>query len=103
MGARHSSFQRPAFSTVNAAELAPENLRPVSRRRGRRQIRSIGPVHVQINVGAPNHPVVKWIRWTYLALIPLTLGFMIVHNLLDFLAKLIRRHPRHETGAQFRA
>ncbi|MGB2604489.1 MAG: cytochrome c3 family protein [Candidatus Sulfotelmatobacter sp.] len=59
----------------------------------------IGPVHVQINVG-PNHPVVKWIRWTYLALIPLTLGFMIVHNLLDFLAKLIRRHPRHETGAQ---
>jgi hypothetical protein len=33
-------------------------------------------------------------------LIPLTLGFMIVHNLLDFLAKLIRRQPRHETGAQ---
>jgi len=43
---------------------------------------------------------VQWIRWTYLALIPLTLGFMIVHNLLDFLAKLIRRQPRHETGAQ---
>ena len=25
---------------------------------------------------------------------------MILHNLLDFLAKLIRRQPRHETGAQ---
>jgi formate dehydrogenase gamma subunit len=35
-----------------------------------------------------------------LALIPLTLGFMITHNLLDFVAKLIRRQPRHETGAQ---
>ncbi|MGA8188825.1 MAG: cytochrome b/b6 domain-containing protein [Candidatus Sulfotelmatobacter sp.] len=60
---------------------------------------TIGPVHVQMSAG-PNHPVVKWIRWTYLALIPLTLGFMILHNLLDFLAKLIRRQPRHETGAQ---
>ena len=59
----------------------------------------IGPVHVRITTG-PAHPVVKWIRWTYLVLIPLTLGFMIVHNLLDFLAKLIRRQPRHETGAQ---
>ena len=59
----------------------------------------IGPVHVRISTG-PAHPVVKWIRWTYLTLIPLTLGFMIVHNLLDFLAKLIRRQPRHETGAQ---
>jgi formate dehydrogenase gamma subunit len=59
----------------------------------------IGAVHVQINTG-PNHPVVQWIRWTYLVLIPLTLGFMIVHNLLDFFAKLIRRQARHETGAQ---
>ena len=59
----------------------------------------IGPVHVQTSTGAA-HPVVKWIRWTYLVLIPLTLGFMILHNLLDFLAKLIRRQPRQETGAQ---
>jgi len=59
----------------------------------------IGPVHVQIGSG-PAHPVVKWIRWTYLALIPLTLGFMVVHNLFDFIAKLIRRQPRRETGAQ---
>ncbi len=60
---------------------------------------AIGPVHVRITTG-PAHPVVRWIRWTYLALIPLTLGFMILHNLLDFFAKLIRRQPRHETGEQ---
>jgi formate dehydrogenase gamma subunit len=59
----------------------------------------IGPVHVRITTGTA-HPAVKWIRWTYLVLIPLTLGFMIFHNLLDFFAKLIRRQPRHETGAQ---
>jgi formate dehydrogenase gamma subunit len=59
----------------------------------------IGPVHVQTATG-PAHPVVRWIRWTYWLLIPLTLGFMIVHNLLDFLSKLIRRQPRHESGGQ---
>src|SRR5208282_6278290 len=59
----------------------------------------IGPVHVRIASG-PAHPSVRWVRWTYLVLIPITLGFMILHNLLDFLAKLIRRQPRHETSAQ---
>ncbi len=59
----------------------------------------IGPVHVQTSTG-PAHPVVKWIRWTYWTLIPMTLGFMILHNLLDFLAKLIYRRPRHEVGGQ---
>jgi len=58
---------------------------------------SIGPVHVQTEAG-PNHPVVQWIRWTYLVLIPATLGFMLLHNLLDLLRKMIRRHPRRETG-----
>jgi formate dehydrogenase gamma subunit len=58
---------------------------------------TIGPVHVQTNAG-PNHPVVKWIRWTYWVLIPCTLGFMLLHNLLDLLAKLIRRRPRQETS-----
>ena len=57
----------------------------------------IGPIHVQTNAG-PKHPVVKWIRWTYWVLIPATLGFMLLHNLLDLLSKLIRRRPRHETG-----
>jgi len=42
--------------------------------------------------------VVKWIRWTYWVLIPATLGFMLLHNLIDLLSKLIRRRPRHETG-----
>ncbi len=60
---------------------------------------TVGPVHVQTGAG-PNHPVVEWIRWTYWVLIPMTLGFMILHNLIDFVAKLLRRHPRHETGAQ---
>jgi len=59
----------------------------------------IGPVHVQTATGAA-HPVVRWIRWTYWVLIPLTLGFMVLHNLLDFLSKLIRRQPRHESGGQ---
>jgi formate dehydrogenase gamma subunit len=58
---------------------------------------AIGPVHVQTGAG-PNHPVVKWIRWTYWVLIPVTLGFMLLHNLLDLLSKLIRRRPRHESG-----
>jgi cytochrome b subunit of formate dehydrogenase len=58
---------------------------------------AIGPVHVQIASG-PAHPLVKWIRWTYWVLIPMTLGFMILHNLIDFIAKLIRGAPRHEGG-----
>lgn len=57
----------------------------------------MGPIHVRTNAG-PNHPVVKWIRWTYWVLIPATLGFMLLHNLLDLLSKLIRRRPRHESG-----
>jgi cytochrome b subunit of formate dehydrogenase len=60
---------------------------------------AIGPVHVQTSTGAA-HPVVKWIRWTYWTLIPMTLGFMILHNLLDFLQKLIRPHPHHVSGAK---
>jgi len=60
-------------------------------------IYAIGPVHVQTNAG-PNHPVVKWIRWTYWVLIPVTLGFMLLHNFFDLLRKLIRRRPRQESG-----
>jgi len=58
---------------------------------------TIGPVHVRTEAGK-NHPVVEWIRWTYLVLIPATLGFMLLHNLLDLLHKLIRRKPRRESG-----
>ncbi len=59
---------------------------------------AIGAVHVRTASG-PNHPVVKWIRWTYWFLIPMTLGFMVLHNVIDFLAKLMRRQPRHDSGA----
>jgi formate dehydrogenase gamma subunit len=60
---------------------------------------AIGPVHVQTSTGAA-HPVVVWIRWTYWTLIPMTLGFMILHNLLDFLRKLIHPRPHHLSGAK---
>ena len=60
---------------------------------------AIGPVHVRIEAG-PAHPVVQWIRRVYLLLIPLTLGFMILHNLIDFIAKLVRKPARHDTGEQ---
>lgn len=54
-----------------------------------------GPVHVRITTG-PAHPVVQWIRRFYLAIIALTLGFMLLHNLLDWFAKL-GRHRRSES------
>ncbi len=82
-------------STVNSANLA-ETCGQCHR--GADQARySLGPIHVQTGTG-PNHPVVKWIRWTYWVLIPATLGFMLLHNLLDLLSKLIRRCPRHESN-----
>ena len=93
----HNIFRTAdARSTVNPANL-PKTCGTCHSGAGERFV--IGPVHVRITTG-PAHPVVTWIRWTYLALIPMTLGFMILHNLLDFLAKLIRRQPRHETSAQ---
>ncbi|HUK31573.1 MAG TPA: cytochrome b/b6 domain-containing protein [Candidatus Acidoferrum sp.] len=60
---------------------------------------AIGPVHVQASNGTA-HPVVQWIRRIYWVLIPLTLGFMVLHNLIDLFSKLIRRRPRRETGRQ---
>jgi len=93
----HNIFRTAdARSTVNPANL-PKTCGTCHAGAGERFV--IGPVHVRITTG-PAHPVVQWIRWTYLTLIPMTLGFMILHNLLDFLTKLIRRQPRHETSAQ---
>jgi formate dehydrogenase gamma subunit len=81
-------------STVNAANL-PKTCGQCHT--GVNQARyAIGAVHVQTGSG-PNHPVVRFIRWTYLTLIPFTLGFMLLHNLLDLLSKLIRRKPRRES------
>ncbi len=82
-------------STVNAANL-PKTCGQCHKGVGESKF-TIGPVHVQTNAG-PNHPVVTFIRWTYWVLIPFTLGFMLFHNLLDLLAKLIRRRPRQETS-----
>ena len=58
---------------------------------------AIGQVHVQMGNGTA-HPVVRWIRRIYLTLIPLTLAFMIFHNLIDLLSKLRRPRPRFDGG-----
>lgn len=58
---------------------------------------AIGPVHVTPASAAEN-PVVRWIRLFYLGVIPLTLGFMVLHNALDFFAKLVRGKARHDSG-----
>lgn len=50
---------------------------------------AIGSIHVKAE-GANEHIVVRLIRVAYQILIPLTLGFMLLHNLIDFLAKLRR-------------
>jgi len=51
---------------------------------------ALGPVHVVANAAAAN-PWLRYVRLFYLFTIPATLGFMICHNLLDWLRKL-RRH-----------
>jgi len=60
---------------------------------------AIGPVHVQTSTG-PAHPVVRWIRTIYWVLIPLTLGFMVFHNLLDLVAKTRRHRSLVRSGQQ---
>ena len=60
---------------------------------------TIGPVHVA-PATASEHPTVRWIRWAYYLLIPLTIAFMLLHNALDFFAKLIRHGPRVDSGEQ---
>ncbi len=59
----------------------------------------IGAVHVA-PATASEHPAVRWIRLAYYILIPLTLAFMLLHNALDFFAKLIRGGPRVDSGEQ---
>lgn len=53
---------------------------------------AIGPVHVR-SATVSEHVVVRWIRIFYLLLIPATIGPMLAHNGLDFVAKLVRRAP----------
>jgi cytochrome b subunit of formate dehydrogenase len=54
----------------------------------------IGPVHVATN-GRGEHAAVRAVRLAYVTLIPATLGFMLLHNGLDFLRKLRRGAARH--------
>jgi formate dehydrogenase gamma subunit len=58
---------------------------------------AIGPVHV-VPGGRTEHPLVRFIRVAYVAIIVLTVGFMLLHNGLDFLAKL-RRGGGHRGGS----
>jgi len=51
---------------------------------------ALGPVHVIPNAGAAN-PWLRYVRLFYLFTIPAALGFMVLHNFLDWLRKL-RRH-----------
>jgi len=49
---------------------------------------AIGPVH--ISEGASEPRSVRWVRGFYLLLIPATIAFMVLHNLGDWLRKLVR-------------
>ena len=54
---------------------------------------TIGSVHNGVNAPkTPGNWLVGWVRFTYLWLISLTIGGMVVHNLLDLLRKM-RRPP----------
>ena len=85
-----------ARSTVNRANLAKTC---GSCHRGAGTRFAIGPIHVR-PAASSEHPVVRLIRVAYLILIPLTLAFMVLHNLLDFVAKLLRGTRGHGRGPQ---
>jgi formate dehydrogenase gamma subunit len=75
-----------ARSTTNPANLAKTcgSCHPGAGKRF-----AISTVHVR-PASASEHVVVKWIRVTYYIVIPFTIGFMLLHHGIDFLAKLIR-------------
>jgi cytochrome b subunit of formate dehydrogenase len=60
---------------------------------------ALGPVHVGAGT-ASEHVVVKSVRSFYLAVIPMTLGLMLIHHGLDFGAKLIRGAHHHDGEAR---
>jgi cytochrome b subunit of formate dehydrogenase len=60
---------------------------------------AIGPVHEL--AGGAEPPVVRWARSFYLLLIPLVIGLMFVHNLGDWVRKLVQL--RLTPAGQFRA
>jgi formate dehydrogenase gamma subunit len=83
-------------STVNSANLARTcgNCHP-----GAGSSFAIGPVHISPQ-SRSEHPVVKWIRWMYLLIIPFAIGFMFFHHLVDFLRKLYRPERRVDSGEE---
>ncbi len=58
---------------------------------------SSGPIHTR-SASVSEHKYVRWIRLTYWFLIPATIGFMLFHNGIDWLAKL-RRGRKHHGGS----
>ncbi len=60
---------------------------------------AIGAIHTKTGTST-EHASVKIIRWGYWLIIPATLGFMLLHNLIDWLAKLRRPRPRFAGGEQ---
>ncbi|HWQ03185.1 MAG TPA: cytochrome b/b6 domain-containing protein [Candidatus Nitrosotenuis sp.] len=60
---------------------------------------ALGPVHVK-SESENEHAVVRFIRVSYWIIIPLTIGFMLIHNGLDFFAKLIRGVSRVDVSEQ---
>jgi cytochrome b subunit of formate dehydrogenase len=71
-------------STVNPANLAHTC---GACHAGAGQRFAIGPVHVRPETRS-EHPVVRIIRHIYWVVIPVTIGFMFLHQFLDFLRKL---------------
>ena len=48
---------------------------------------ALGPIHTA--QGHTEAAAVRWVRWFYLLIIPLTIGFMFLHNFGDWIHKLI--------------
>ncbi len=56
-----------------------------------------GRVHILPGTDS-EHPVVRWIRITYVwTIIPLTIGFMLLHNALDWFKKVRHRKVHHRS------
>jgi cytochrome b subunit of formate dehydrogenase len=60
---------------------------------------AIGSVHVSSDPGR-EHAVVRLIRLAYLVLIPLVIGLMLLHNVADYLVKLVRGVRAGHAGEQ---
>ena len=95
-GAHNIFPSSDARSTVNAANLAKTC---GACHAGAGQNFAIGRVHIAAAT-AEESAVSRWIRRFYWLLIPLTIGFMLFHHLLDFVHKLLHRERHVETGEQ---